>query len=1079
MAAPTVSSRFTLIHPRLLAILAGAALFCAVSTALAQSVPLGSASPFGVIGASAITNTGPSVVTGDLGISPNNASSVTGFPPGQVIGTTHFADAVALQAQLDVTTAYNALAGLACDTVVTADLGGTTLTPGVYCAAVAMGLTGTLTLDAQGDPNALFVFQIGSTLTTGSASMVRIINGGSDCNVYWQVGSSATLGTGTNFVGNILALASITLTTGSNTSGRLLARTGAVTLDGSSVTVCAEPAVQPSLFKAFNPTSINAGDVSTLTITLSNPNPSVATLSSALVDTLPNGVVVATLPNVSTTCGGSGAPIANAGGASVSLPAGRSIPANGSCTLIVDVTAAASGVYINTLAADALVTSNGNNPSPAVATLTVNAVLQAMTLAKAFNPSTINPGNVSTLTITLGNPNPSIATLSNALVDTLPNGVVVAPLPNVSTTCGGVGSPLALAGGLSVTLPAGRTIPADGQCILTVDVTAAMTGTYVNTLAAGALATNNGNNVLPAVATLTVVAVLQAPSLAKSFNPSTINENGISTLTVTLSNPNPAVATLTTALVDTLPNGVVIAPLPNASTTCGGVGAPVAMPGAFTVTLPAGRTIPANGSCTLRVDVTAALAGSYINTLAAGALVTSNGNNPSPAIATLSVVGLLPPPTLGKGFNPSTINENGVSTLTITLSNPNPAIATLTIALVDTLPNGVVVAALPNVSTTCGGVGAPQALAGGTTVTLPAGRAIPANGSCALSVDVTAALAGTYINTLAAGALVTSNGNNPSPAVATLVVLPPGPAAPVISKSFTPSTINAGNFSTLTITLSNPNPAVAALLEPLIDTLPNGVLVAAIPNLSTTCGGVGELIAITGTWTVTVPAGRTIPANGSCVVTVDVTAILGGTYVNIIVTGALVTSNGNNPGPAIATLTVISDIPPPTLGKSFDPSTIQAGGVSTLTITLSNSSTLVAVLTAALVDTLPSGVVVAPIPNVSTSCNGGGSPVAFAGGSTLTLPAGNSIPANGNCSLSVDVTAGDPGSYVNILAIGSLVTTIGVNPGPAIATLTVIDIAPPIPTATAVRVPTLSTLGLLLLSAGLVLIGLLSVRQTR
>ncbi len=224
-------------------------------------------------------------------------------------------------------------------------------------------------------------------------------------------------------------------------------------------------------------------------------------------------------------------------------------------------------------------------------------------------------------------------------------------------------------------------------------------------------------------------------------------------------------------------------------------------------------------------------------------------------------------------------------------------------------------------------------MAGTNTVTLPAGRSIPANGSCTVTVNVTAAAAGVYVNTLLAGALVTSNGSNAAPAVATLTVLAIPP--PIIPHVAMPA------LSHLTITLCNPSPAVHC--EPLIDA-GNGVLVARCQTCVTTVV-VSVIERLTGTWTVTVPAGRTIPANGSCVVTVDVTAILGGTYVNIIVTGALVTSNGNNPGPAIATLTVISDIPPPTLGK-FDPSTIQAGGVSTLTITLSNSSTLVAVLTA-------------------------------------------------------------------------------------------------------------------------------------
>ena len=224
-------------------------------------------------------------------------------------------------------------------------------------------------------------------------------------------------------------------------------------------------------------------------------------------------------------------------------------------------------------------------------------------------------------------------------------------------------------------------------------------------------------------------------------------------------------------LIDTLPAAVVIAPIPNVATTCGGIGAPIAMAGANTVTLPAGRTIPANGSCTVTVNVTAVPAGVYVNTLLAGALVTTNGVNPASAIATLTVLAIIqPPPALTKAFNPTTIDAGGVSTLTITLSNPSPQVATLTAPLVDTLPTGVLVAPVPNVATTCGGTGAPIAVAGASTVTLPAGRTIPANGSCTVTVNVTAAAAGVYVNTLVAGALVTNNGSNAAPAVATLTV---------------------------------------------------------------------------------------------------------------------------------------------------------------------------------------------------------------------------------------------------------------------------------------------------------------------
>ncbi|MDZ4811037.1 MAG: IPTL-CTERM sorting domain-containing protein [Pseudomonadota bacterium] len=235
VVSPSLSRRN---FPELLATLAFASFACFGSPAGAQAVSLGTATQYGVLAGSAVTNTGPSIVNGFLGISPNNASSVTGFPPGQVIGQTHFADAASLQAQNDLTTAYNDLASRSCGTTISADLGGQTLLPGVYCAATSMGLTGTLTLDAQGNPNALFIFQMGSTLTTASNSAVNVINSGQDCNVFWQVGSSATLGTTTDFKGSIVALSSITLNTGANVDGRVLARNGAVTLDGNGISVC-------------------------------------------------------------------------------------------------------------------------------------------------------------------------------------------------------------------------------------------------------------------------------------------------------------------------------------------------------------------------------------------------------------------------------------------------------------------------------------------------------------------------------------------------------------------------------------------------------------------------------------------------------------------------------------------------------------------------------------------------------------------------------------------------------------------------------------------------------------------------
>jgi hypothetical protein len=216
------------------------------STARAATVPLGTADSFAVLAGSTVTNTGPSVISGDLGLSPGTA--VTGFPPGTVsAGTIHAADAVAGQAKADLVTGYNDAAGRPSTATISADLAGRTLTPGVYTSASSLGLSGDLTLDAQGDPNAVFVFQAGSTLTAGSASRVLLVGGAQPCNVFWQVGSSATIGTSSAFAGNILALTSISMTTGATLNGRALARNGAVTLDTNTITkaVCAAPATTP------------------------------------------------------------------------------------------------------------------------------------------------------------------------------------------------------------------------------------------------------------------------------------------------------------------------------------------------------------------------------------------------------------------------------------------------------------------------------------------------------------------------------------------------------------------------------------------------------------------------------------------------------------------------------------------------------------------------------------------------------------------------------------------------------------------------------------------------------------------
>jgi outer membrane autotransporter protein len=238
--------------PQCLIAFAALGLIALTSPGQAQAPPLGTTASFAVLAGSAITNTGPTVITGtaalpgNIGVSPG--SSITGFftvdgGPGILTGpgaTTHQNDAAAIQAQVDLTTAYNSLAGRVPTANLTGqNLGGLTLVPGVYNFSSSAQLTGHLTLNGLGNPNAVFIFNIGSTLTTASASSISLINGAQGGDVFWRVGSSATLGSTTSFTGDILAQTSITLNAGADiTCGAAWARTGAVTLDDSTISLC-------------------------------------------------------------------------------------------------------------------------------------------------------------------------------------------------------------------------------------------------------------------------------------------------------------------------------------------------------------------------------------------------------------------------------------------------------------------------------------------------------------------------------------------------------------------------------------------------------------------------------------------------------------------------------------------------------------------------------------------------------------------------------------------------------------------------------------------------------------------------
>ena len=271
----------------------------------AQTVDLGTVRSFGVLGSTTITNTGLTVIDGDLGVSPGTA--ITGFPPGIVTGNTNSANAIAAAAKADALAAYNVVVALTATQDLTGqNLGGLTLGPGIYKYSSSAQLTGTLTLDAGGDSNALFAFQIGSTITTASASRIQLINGAQACNAIFQVGSSATLGTGTTFMGVILANTAITVTTGVSNIGSLVAINAAVTLDTNQIRVCDPAAVSFSSSSASassTSATMSTGTTATVPTSTSSTYTSTksATTSTKPVSTSPGSTATSTKSSTSQT----------------------------------------------------------------------------------------------------------------------------------------------------------------------------------------------------------------------------------------------------------------------------------------------------------------------------------------------------------------------------------------------------------------------------------------------------------------------------------------------------------------------------------------------------------------------------------------------------------------------------------------------------------------------------------------------------------------------------------------------------------------------------------------------------------
>lgn len=855
----------------------------------------------------------------------------------------------------------------------------------------SVAITGTAFTDSY--PASMVNTASASGATTCTGGTVTAANNGSSLSL-----SGATIPAG----GSCTVTVNVTITA----TGAFSDSTGPISTSnagaGSAATASLNGPQPPSVALAFSPATIVLGGNAQLTVTLSNPN-AVAITGAAFTDSYPTGLVNAATASASTTCTGATVSAANSG-SSLSL-SGASIPANASCTVTVTVTSNAAGSYT-----DSTGTVNTGNAGSAAAASGTLTVLAPPTAAMSFSPASVLANSNSQLTVTLTNPNTTAAVSDVSFSDSYPAGLVNTASASAATSCSGA-TVSAASGGNTLVL-SGATIAAGGSCTVTVNVSSPTAGSYLNST--GAVSSANAGTGSAASATLTV-SRLAAPALTKAFSPAQIPVNTTSLQTITLTNSTATTVTGVT-FTDSYPTGLVNAAAAGAATSCPG-GTVTAANGGNSLTL-SGASIPASGSCTVTVNVTSTGAGAFTNST--GSVTSSNADSAAAASATLAV---LNPPAVTLGFVPSSVVVNTTSLLTVTLTNPNATDISGT-AFTDSYPAGLVNATPASASTTC--AGATVSAADGDDALTLSGATIPANGSCTVTVKVTSASAGSYPDST--GVVSTGNAGSGSAASATLTatLLP----APTVLKSFTPNQVVLNGTTTLTVKLSNASASAitGVAVSDVFPTSPGQMTVATGSTISNSCGGTAVIAANKYSFSLT---GGTIPANGSCTLSVGVSAPTTGSYTNT--TSTVTSTNAVTSAAASAVLTV-APMTSPTAVLVFTPNQIGVNGASVLKVTLSNSNA-VAITGAAFTDSYPAGLVNAASASASTTCSGGTVSAADNGGS-LAL-SGASIPANGSCTVTVNVTGTAAGSYLS--STGSISTGNAGTGSAASATLSVLQ----------------------------------------
>jgi len=597
----------------------------------------------------------------------------------------------------------------------------------------------------------------------------------------------------------------------------------------ASAVVTVVDAVPPAIAQAFGAASIPLNGSTSLSFTIQNNNASFTLTGVGFSDPLPAGLVISTPNGLTGSCGG-GIITATQGTNVINL-SGATLATNSSCTFSVNVTGIAAGLQNNTTGN--VTSTDGGTGNTASASVTVEA---PPSIAKIFNPSTISLNATTSLTFTITNPAANVDPLTGvAFTDTLPTGLTVANA--TATVCGGT---------LTTTAPAGialsgASINTNSQCQFSIAVTGAAEGQYTNTT--GNVTSTEGGTGNTASANLTVAS---APTITKAFGAANILLNASTSLTFNISNPNAAVALTGVAFTDALPAGLVVATPNGLTNSCSGTVAAGAGSGSISLT---GGTLAASASCTISLNVQGIAAGVQNNTTGPIS-ATESGAGATSNTASITVIS---PPSIAKAFGAASINLNGTTTLTFTITNPNATVALTGVAFGDTLPAGLTVANPNGLTGSCGSGTITTGTVSGFSVVNLAGGTIATGGSCTFSVNVLGTTSGHKVNTT--GTVTSGNAGSGNQATA---------AIDVVAPDLTITKTHTGNFNrpqtgaTYTITVSNAGFGSTSGTVTVTDTLPN------VPNtlVPTTISGTGwscTLATLTCTRSDALPSGSSYP----------------------------------------------------------------------------------------------------------------------------------------------------------------------------------------------------------------------------